>query len=188
LRWRQRQSQENCGLCIAAATTSPATAPAGHPPGADRDIQVEAGKAGAEVGAGGTFGVPQALAGNRQGGMREEDLARGDRRAQRFGDSRPAAEEGELKADVGQWRVEGAGDVPPFGAKVRVRAVVAREDQSHARPYRCIGDGGGSRPRRVSSRQQQGSGEEAAAAHCRCPYWALARTCATGSRVAWRAA
>jgi hypothetical protein len=51
-------SQENCGLCIAAAER-PRRQPQlpEHPPGADRDIQVEAGEAGAEVGAGGTFGV-----------------------------------------------------------------------------------------------------------------------------------
>jgi len=53
-----------------------------------------AGEAGAEVGAGGALGVLQALAGNRQGGVREDDLACGDRRAQAFGDSRAAAEEG----------------------------------------------------------------------------------------------
>jgi hypothetical protein len=51
-----------------------------HPPGADRDIQVEAGKAGAEVGPGGTFRMAQPLTGNGQCRMGEEDLACGNRR------------------------------------------------------------------------------------------------------------
>jgi hypothetical protein len=90
-------------------------------------------KAGAEIGARGAFAVQQTVAGNGQRGVGEEDLARGKRRLQRFGVAGSAAKEGQLKTDIGLRRVEGAGDVPPFGAEIRMRAVVTGKASSTPR-------------------------------------------------------
>ena len=92
----------------------------------DAHVTVDAGEAAAEVGAGGALGMPQSFAWDGQRGVRPEDLARGKRRAQCFGRARPVAEEGQLKTDVRLRRVQCAGDIPPFGTKIRVATMVAR--------------------------------------------------------------
>jgi hypothetical protein len=81
LRWRQRQVKGKLwALHLQPEHLAGSLQLPDHPPGADRDIQVEAGKAGAEFGPGGTFRMAQPLTGNGQCRMGEEDLARGNRR------------------------------------------------------------------------------------------------------------
>jgi hypothetical protein len=84
----------------------------------------------------------------------EQDLAGGDGRWQVLGDAGPAAEEGQLEARVLQRRIERAGDVPPLGAKIRVRTMVARKGQVRAAPGDRLARG-----RAEGQRRQQQRGE-----------------------------
>jgi hypothetical protein len=186
------KSYENWALCICSLKTSPALR-------SSRNIrqapmctsQSLTRKAGAEIGARGAFAVH-----SRSPGMVSAACAKRIWRAasgERSVSARPgpAAKEGQLKTDIGLRRIEGAGDVPPFGPEIRMRAVVTRESQfdaaaspAHRRPAGAAGAarasaaGAGEWHRKLRRR----TGRFPVA------YWALARTCATGSRVAWRAA
>jgi hypothetical protein len=95
------KSKENCGLCICSRSTSPPACSCR----CIRQAPIETSRSRLEKLAPRLARAARSAcaAARREGqrGMREEDLARGNRRAQRFGGSRPAAEEGELKADVG---------------------------------------------------------------------------------------
>ena len=71
-----------------------------------------------------------------QCGVGKQNLARRKLAGVGSPDTGPAAEEGHLKCQVlALGRLQPAGEVPPFGAEIRVRAVVARQHDGHAGPH-----------------------------------------------------
>ena len=108
------------------------------------------------VPAGDALVVPQ-LAGLHvgDGGMGKQQLPRGQPAGQGLRHVHPAAEEGHLEAEGPPGIVLGvAGQVPPFGARVVVAAVVARKDQWPRLHREHRGEGPGQR------RQQQGTSRQ----------------------------
>src|SRR5439155_25351622 len=67
--------------------------------------------------------------GQRNCGVREEDLARREAASLRLGNAGTRAEKRDLHAELRIGRARYAGHVPPFGAKGRMTAVVTRKDR-----------------------------------------------------------
>ena len=85
----------------------------------------------AEAAAGNALVVPKALVLEvGDGGVREEYLARREAaRCSRASDTGGGAKEGDLESVAPRRRVERAGHVPPFDARVEVGAEVTGKDQ-----------------------------------------------------------
>src|SRR5258708_5405232 len=93
----------------------------------------------------------------RERGVREEHLARVEAARVVALLFRPRAEEGDLEAER---PIEPSGDVPPLGAEIRMRAMIAREFERARRDYRVL-DLPGPGQRRKESQRQEGSASHA---------------------------
>ena len=140
----------------------------------------------AEAGAGRPFAVPQAAEFRvGDGGVGEDQLARGEAAGVALADAGTDAEESDLEAErPAVLTLQPAGGVPPFGAEIRVGAEIVGKDQAssgqHRRKVDCRGGAG-----QQAAPGGQGD-EEVAALHG--PHQS-SRTASTASwRMAWRPA
>jgi hypothetical protein len=98
--------------------------------------------------------------------MGEDQLLRGKGRLHRLRRVHPGAEKGHLEAELASsgTRYPGlAGDVPPLGAQLRMRAVVTRKHERA--PGQCRGDGRGGQARPGQWPTQSARKQQVAPAH-----------------------